>query len=182
MGDQVAEMQSAGKQTDQLIGTMRDTAIRELRACVCLSNAVIEFRQERAPEIRIYIKNYGKTPAYDVRWWTETWIAEYPPKQPLPKPPPNFVTAISVLAPGGKPHTMVTLQNPPIPEDQMPKLGTRELTLYAYGKVTYRDAFGNERYTEYRLMHGGLEPIHMRDKNGIKVGLLKTDLEGNEAT
>jgi hypothetical protein len=63
----------------------------------------------------------------------------------------------------------------------MPKLGTMELTLYAYGKVTYRDAFGNQRYTRYRLMHGGGEQIHLRDKNGIAVGLLKPDYEGNEA-
>jgi hypothetical protein len=171
----------AGKQTDRIIENMRDTAMRELRAYVCMSEAVIEFRQERAPEVMVYIKNCWKPPAYDVRWWNQMWLADYSPKAALPEPPPNFVTTASLLAPGEKPHVMLARPDEPFPEQLMPKLGTPECTLFVYGKVVYRDAFGFQRYTRYRLMYGGLEPIHPRDKGGIKVSLLKPDLEGNEA-
>jgi hypothetical protein len=176
------QMIKAGEQTDKLIETMRDTAIREQRAYVCLSHAKIEFRQERAPEIQVYMKNFGKTPAYDVRWWIHVWIAEYPLREKLPEPPSTFQTAVSIFAPGGDPHIMVTRHDPPIPEDMMSHVGTEKGTIFVYGKVIYKDAFGNNRFTNYRLTYGGSEPVHPRQNPlGFKVDLLKTDREGNEA-
>jgi len=54
--------------------------------------------------------------------------------------------------------------------------------LYAYGKITYEDGFGNEWYTEYRLAFGGSERQHLRLENNIGVAFLRADGQGNEAT
>src|ERR1017187_392837 len=182
MERQIAQAAEGGKQTDQIIETMSDNAVRELRAYVCLSHAKIEFRQERAPEMQVYMKNFGKTPAYDVRWWIHTWIGPYPLQEKLPEPPSDFQTAVSTLAPGGDPHIMVTRRTPPIQGGVMHLIGTAQGTIYVYGKLTYRDCFGNPQFTNFRLLHGGSEPIYPRSKDGMTVALLKPDREGNEAS
>lgn len=179
---QASQMIRAGAQTERIIGSMTDTAVRELRAYVCLSGALIKFKQERAPEVQIHMKNCGKTPAYEMRWWIHQWIAVHPLNQILPEPPENFPMSTTTLPPGEKPHMMLTKVPTPIPEQLMPLFGTPQMTLYIYGRVTYKDAFGNSRYTNYRLMYGGKEsaaPLH--EENGILTGLLRPDTEGNEA-
>jgi hypothetical protein len=90
-------------------------------------------------------------------------------------------SSISVLGPGEEPFATVK-QYPVFPEESMAIIGTPELTLYIYGKIIYRDAFENERYTEYRLIFGGNERQGLRDKNGIGVAFLRGDTEGNNAT
>jgi len=180
MREQLGQMESAGKQTNDVIEIMRDTALRELRAYVCMSEALIEFRQERAPEVQIHIKNCGKTPAYDVEMWIGVVLGPYPGPLTLPPPPEGFRKSKSLLAPGEKPHAMV-FRHSVMTEQQITILGTSQLTMFVYGDITYRDAFGKQRITRYRLMYGGTEPMRLRDKGGMAVGFLKPDKIGNEA-
>jgi hypothetical protein len=180
MQAQLGQMESAGKQTNDVIEIMRDTAARELRAYVCMSEAMIEFRQERAPEVQVHIKNCGKTPAYDVEMWIGVALGPYPGPITLSPPPEGFKKSKSLLAPGEKPHAMV-FRHPVMTEQQMSILGTSQLTMFVYGDIRYRDAFGKQRITRYRLMYGGVEPMRLRDKGGMPVGFLKPDTIGNEA-
>jgi len=72
-------------------------------------------------------------------------------------------------------------QYPEFSEESMP-LGTPKLTLYTYGKITYRDIFKNEWFTNYRLIFGGSELHRLRLENNIPVAVLRVDTEGNDAT
>jgi hypothetical protein len=174
------EMQAAGKQTERIIATMTDTAVRELRAYVGITTARITFFQERAPLIEILIKNSGKTPAYDAGMWISGRLGPYPLDMPLPPPPAGFLTSRSILAPGEEPHAMVW-KHPIIDEDDMPILGTPELTIFIFGEIVYRDAFGYPRFTRFRLLYGGVERANRWDENGVAVTFLRADTEGNEA-
>lgn len=181
MGQQVTEMQSAGKQTDQLLETMRETAIRDQRAYVCMDSARIVFKKERAPEVHVYLKNFGKTPAYDVRMWIGGATGPYPAPEPLKPAPDELPMGVSVLPPGAKPYTMIW-RSDEIPQQVMPILGTKAFTIYVYGKITYRDAFKKQRSTKYRLIFGGREPHGtVVNEAGYRMGNMKTDSEGNEA-
>jgi hypothetical protein len=91
---QRVQMVKAGEQTDELLQTMRDTAMREQRAYVCISSAQIAFVQERAPEVQIRIRNYGKTPAYDVQMWIGGAFGYYPPPEELKPPGPGFISQV----------------------------------------------------------------------------------------
>jgi hypothetical protein len=86
----------------------------------------------------------------------------------------------SILGPGEEPHAMIR-QYRAFSREAMRIIGTPQLTLYIHGRITYRDAFENERYTDYRLMFGGIEPHRLRNDNGIGVAFLRADTEGNEA-
>src|SRR5207245_7595708 len=129
-----------------------DAAVRQLRAYVCLSGALIAFKKANAPEVQVDMKNCGQTPAYDVRQWIHTWIEEHPLKVALPEPPADFPMSIAILLPGGN-NMMVIERKPPISQEILNVLGTSQATLYIYGKLTYKDAFGHYRNTDYRLIH-----------------------------
>ena len=69
-----------------------------------------------------------------------------------------------------------------IPPTFLPVLGTPQATIYVFGRTTYLDIFGHEWYTDYRLIHGGPEPVRLENKDGVMVGKLRTDTSGNKAT
>jgi hypothetical protein len=62
-----AAKSSAGA-AERTVKTMEDTAERQLRAYVYVANAsILEANSEYRPNIRIKFKNFGRTPAYEVR-------------------------------------------------------------------------------------------------------------------
>jgi hypothetical protein len=159
------------------INQAKDTAQRQLRAYVCVHESLLKFphvgiespvhipiedmpnilrhkasRNDLPPgriEAQIHFKNCGQTPAYDVRMWIRTWFGAYPLEAALPKPPKDFRMSSAVLGPGGK-TIMISPEKPELTKEQMNLLGARpEYTMYIYGQVAYRDAFGKDRFTNY---------------------------------
>ena len=178
--NQLLELQKSREQTEHMIDIMDDTRVRQLRAYVSVSSAIITFPRPDAPQAQLEIKNCGNTPAYDVRQWTHMWIEDYPLKVVLPVPPPDFKMASAILQQGCV-HTMVLKKYPPVPAESIKLIGTPEGTVYVYGKIMYRDAFGKERSTNYRLMYGGPESIHNMPESKALEHILRPDVEGNDA-
>ncbi len=58
-------------------------------------------------------------------------------------------------------------------------LGTILKTVYVYGRITCKDAFGTDRRTGYRLIFSGKKTT---DTRGVLIGMLAHDTEGNDAT
>lgn len=190
---QLAEIKSAQQQTDRLIehaGTQstaardsldlsRDTAKKQLRAYVCVDSAVVTFPQPDVPKAQVHFRNSGQTPAYDCWGWINTWFAEHPLNEALPSPPSDFKMATEVLAPG-RTSIFIAPSKPPLATQWLALLGTPKLTLYVYGEVHYREAFGGQQSTEYRLICGGPEGIEKVP--GKEEWRLMADIEGNKAT
>jgi hypothetical protein len=79
----------------------------------------------------------------------------------------------TVLPPGGElGHDMP--KDPPVALNEVELLGTPLGTIYVYGEVRYHDIEGNERVSEFRMMHGGGEPTGRQH--------LKPDHDGNRIT
>jgi len=157
-----------------------DTAQRQLRAYVCLSGSQITF-ERTLPVAQIEIKNCGSTPAYDVRQWTGIRIEAHPLSVSLDPPPQGFNMSSAIIPPNGW-HGMRVPARHPIPPHLAPLIGTPAGTIYVYGEVRYKDAFGHERFTRYRLIHGGTEgPLPPRVVEGKTVFHVKPDTEGNDA-
>jgi hypothetical protein len=189
IADQTAQTKKAAEaardsviEAKNSLSLSRDTAQRQLRAYVCVESAFLKFPERNITEPRVYFKNSGQTPAYNVRGWIHTWFAEYPPQEVFPVPPHDFVMAKTILGPGTK-TTFVAARKSV--EPQLAEfLGTPQLTLYVYGEVHYNDAFGIDRTTKYRLIHGGPEGIRkITGKDGMaEKWILMPDTHGNEAT
>jgi len=178
--NQEAQMIQAGKQTERIISQMNETTQRQLRAYICVSTALLKFQRPDVPEVQIHLKNFGQTPAYDVSGWIHMWIEEYPLSIALPEPPEAFPKSKEIMGPNCV-RIFVNAKNPPIPTQSLPLLGTVKGTIFAYGEVRYKDAFGVERYTKYRLIYGGREGVRNRTVKGVVTALLKPDTDGNEA-
>lgn len=173
---QELQMIEAGNQTKEIIMQMKNTAVRDLRAYVGVSKIKLDLDNMRIPIGLVEIQNFGKTPAYKVRHWTGVGVQPYPPIT-LPEIPSMEDASVSVIFPQVKNTGSVALKKA-LPLGAA--IGTQELTVYVYGKVTYEDAFGNERYFRFRFVFGGTEePVFFRE-SGKVWGAMRPDVEGNE--
>jgi hypothetical protein len=164
------------------VAQMRNTADKQLRAYVCVSSALLKFPQPDIPEGQVHFKNCGQTPAYTLQGWIHTWFSEHPLKEVLPTAPDDFRKGSETLPPGGT-TIFVAPGKPPLPPLNLAVLGRKEFTLYIYGEVRYRDIFGRDQFTRFRLIHGGAEGTrNVLGKDGSEQWLLKPDAEGNEAS
>lgn len=164
------------------VAQMADTAQRQLRAYVLVSSALMKFPTPNVPEAQVHLRNFGQTPAYDLEGWIGMYIGDFPLRTALPQAPPNLRKGKEPLAPG-RVSIHVVPRDPPVPPQLLPLLGTVDGTIWAYGEITYKDAFANVRHTRFRLMYGGpggARPI--KGPEGAITGYLMTaDTEGNEA-
>jgi hypothetical protein len=157
---------------------MADTAQRELRAYICLANALLKFYGPNLFEGQVTMKNCGKTPAYKVDPRILTWIGECPLPSEFELPWPANIGAAeetAVLGPDQE-HILIRLRDP-VAEIGSP-LGRPNATVYVYGVVMYEDAFGKKQSTKFCLTWGG----RMTRRNGEDWGVLQSYSEGNDAT
>jgi len=80
----------------------------------------------------------------------------------------------SLLGSGATHDMQIKHPQPIIKPSFVDEIGTPEGTIYVYGEICYKDVFGNEHFTKYRLMHGGPEKP--------PPGVLSPCEEGNEAS
>ena len=168
----------AAKATEDSVELAADTAQRQLRAYVCLSVALMKFYGPNQFEAQLTFKNSGQTPAYKVDHRILTWIGpRNSPYADFPQPDNLNVRGISgTLGPGeGVILTRMRDSWGNLPEGP---LGTPVKSVYAYGIVTYEDAFGKERFTRFCLIWDG----RLTNRNGEQWGVLGTYSEGNDAT
>jgi hypothetical protein len=128
----------------------------------------------QGPIARISIKNTGQTPAFRVIHWGNSCFREFPLASPLPPKPPNMRPLNSILGPGIISTKNFNIPNPLTPQE-IARLRAGTGAIYVYGEILYRDAFGKEHFTRYRLMH------HLISGTlGISTDLTFCE-EGNEA-
>jgi hypothetical protein len=125
------------------------------------------------PVAYVQIKNAGQTPAYEVLHWGHICVREYPLTSALPSP--KFIAKnASILGPGIVATKYLFLATP-LTAQEISDLSVGNVAIYVYGEIRYKDAFGTERFTKYRLMH------HVgQGAIGVNTGLTFAD-EGNEA-
>ena len=143
-----------------LLGTfwlMRDTARRQLRAYVCFESGFLKFAGENSRDVEAHvgIKNYGQTPAHNVKHWVRAQVVSYPLREELPKPPPNIPVSASELPPNER---SLAIERPEgrLGKEPIVVLGiTLQRTVCVYGRIEYTDVFGKPWHGEYRLIYGG---------------------------
>jgi hypothetical protein len=157
----------------------RDTEKRQLRAYVFLESirtAGMSEDSARDLSATIVFKNFGQTPAYNVRHTSSLKFADYPPpmtvfdydatKRPIP---------VDTLGPQGGARNVVRSTETDLmsgsERKQLMKAQTK--AIYVFGTISYEDAFGVKRCTSYRFMAGG-------DSEILDGDMLRMD-SGNEA-
>jgi len=152
---------------------MGDTAEKQLRAYVYPVSAERYRDETGAYVIRLKIKNAGQTPAYDCsRYMIEAISDGFPQlpenfdKIPIPTHIPK-----SPIPPGETIEFFVNATElTPSKEGQ---IMVGRAAIYLFGKITYRDAFGNSQLSNFRLVCTG---------EWMSRGVFAPCQDGNEAT
>jgi hypothetical protein len=138
--------------TRELVQGAEDTARRQLRAYVFLDQMTIA-DPLGTPRISIRIKNFGSTPAYSVVFWCEGALREYPLTGGLVRSRAQDAP-ISDIGPTGALQTDI-LWDAPIQEPDKAALTSRTKAIYVFGRIDYRDSFGQRWFSEFRFIEGG---------------------------
>jgi hypothetical protein len=174
---QARQLSRHAAHTENLVATARDTAERQLRAYLQVTpdqNSVVWINTVHIPACRVFVKNAGQTPAYEVQADGAINPAPFPLREPLSEflsPEEQFRLVIHP----GEGHTINFIGDRLLTEDEVDRLVPgKDLRLYLYGQVRYKDAFGKDRYTRFRMSTGS----EVRDDQS-RFGYCD---QGNEAT
>jgi hypothetical protein len=134
---------------------MEDTAERELRAYVCVESSTgADSREDPSwPTFIINLKNFGKTPAFDVVTWMGVSVQDYPATK-FPSPPDEEPRCRNMLGPECKTNVVGSFRRKCTPEEVAAIIGGTK-AIYILGRITYRDAFGKDRVTNCQLVWCG---------------------------
>jgi hypothetical protein len=102
----------------------------------------------------VVFKNTGQTPAYDVNILIGIDFREYPLLSTLNT---HYVTPIIAggkgpIPQGGVVISQLTMEKP-LTHDEIKQLSAGTHAIYVTGKITYKDTFGNERFTKFLAFH-----------------------------
>jgi hypothetical protein len=158
---------------------MEDTAKRQLRAYVGLTETAVKFTADGKLEAQMFFKNGGQTPAYDVRSWVHPLVDDYPLTYDIGHPPAEMPLAVGII-PSQEQQIMVA-PGLALPQEIIDRLSRRDFAFYVIGEVNYRDIFKDRHILRYRLVFGGPAGTRTtKDTNGVKLGMLCMDIRGNE--
>jgi hypothetical protein len=147
---QAATAQLHAETAQATLQTMQDTARRQLRAYVLVSGAKVLNPADPTKRIfQLSIKNFGQTPAHDLKFWVGAGIKDYPLTEKLDTPSEDMKRAVDVLAPG-----RLSIMEVPVATTAWAELAlaNKAGAIYGHGQVTYLDAFNAERKTNFRMM------------------------------
>jgi hypothetical protein len=126
----------------------KSTAEHELRAYLHIHDIrMSEMNSGFDPNIQIAIRNFGQTPAREITNTLNVVAATQPMEGTFT---PGNIYELADLAPGQQVFSQTTL-----PSNQWatwkPNIVAKTLTFYVFGRIDYVDAFGEPRFSEYRL-------------------------------
>jgi hypothetical protein len=151
--------------------SVADNGRRQLRAYVFPDQANLVWQgTSKPPTAEIGIKNSGQTPAYRLSTATAVVVGDFPLQGDLRSPPmPDNHT---VVPPNGNYALSVPMAQP-LTGDQLKSIQKGTQAIYAFGEISYVDAFDECRITRYRFYYSGLG-----GEVGSRVALTYLD-EGN---
>jgi hypothetical protein len=192
---QTVQAMRQAKAAEDQIAVAADTERRQLRAYVFITQSILPIDPSNNLIFRAVIKNFGQTPAYDFMNWTCLAVRDTSFETPVfPKHPVSDLTnraksldttgklqnftgeTKSIIPPSdvkhkiGAPFCDPVATRPLTPEERS-GIESGNKTLYAFGQITYRDAFREQRQTQYRLF--------LLDPKGLREGVLGDAREGN---
>jgi hypothetical protein len=87
---------------------MEQTSIQELRAYVLVSGAQTMRFDDQIKEVQLSIRNFGKTPAHNVKMWMGTHVREFPLSSEFQLPPEALRMGNDIIGPSSIPSFFQT--------------------------------------------------------------------------
>jgi hypothetical protein len=122
------------------------------RAYVLISSAKPEFGSERHVMVEFEVTNYGNTPANHVRVSYRLEVLESEPES-LNETTIDWENPRSSIIAPHSPHPVPYRIQLNMSHEQRRAYNMKELRLYFWGVVRYRDIFGQVHHTRFRRIH-----------------------------
>ena len=148
-------LDSTGKQ----IAVMRDQEIRQLRAYVYIN----EMSPAKNYSRELSFKNVGVTPAYNYQSITFTQAISLANPVFIAPPPDTsnhskFTIPDKTLYPGESAVVVTALKT--FNKDTLDAIKKGKFAVFIWGGIFYKDAFGIERYKNFRMRYGWRDPTN----------------------
>lgn len=148
--------------TRDLVHDAKDTAERQLRAYVYIKEATADFADNKVWSARIVFRNFGQTPAYQIGTPTNFFPAAIAESYDFPSVPLDLVASESDIGPGQE-ISVFARANKAFTTEEAANFRAGKWVIFVRGRVTYRDAFGNDRFTQFSMRyapeHGGFDAL-----------------------
>jgi hypothetical protein len=165
--------------TVRLVKETKNTGERQLRAYVLMEGCGIkDVSVGKMPVASVLIKNFGQTPAHDVKAILSRLVFEVYNNAMLPPliPDNERPRTGDVIGPGGQRTYIFGNPDWPLDAQKFDQLGAGTHAIFAYGKLQYRDAFEVDRVTNFCLYCAGPAGL------GFTGSALRAYGDGNNAT
>lgn len=104
------------------------------------------------PGVIVAVKNLGQTPSYFTRHWCAIEVAPIADEQKMIGPTDLSDLDCAALGPGGE-MTANRWLNRSITKEEHDGIKKGTHAIFVFGRVTYRDAFGDIYWTTYRMRY-----------------------------
>jgi hypothetical protein len=104
-------------------------------------------------DIEMDIKNFGQTPAYGVQADFDFTIVDTTSAYSFAFPTPRIVGRRNDIGPGH--YFKIRVALPDLRSEVWTLFKQRQKTLFVWGRVTFTDAFGHERWMTFRMFQDG---------------------------
>jgi hypothetical protein len=145
--------------TRALVRSAEHTAERQLRAYVGLeATKLIELNGPKGPRVRLRVKNFGLTPAYDVVVISGLAFDSFPRDRLPPIPPTDLIQPKYPLSPTNR-ITQFNFLNRQLAQTEVDAFTSGAAALYLLGRIEYRDAFKKPHWYCFKMFLGGRATI-----------------------
>lgn len=147
--------QNMAAQTTIMASDTRGIGESQIRAYLhCASISVNTDAPEYTTSIEVH--NFGQTPAKNAIIWCHTWVSSYPLKDTLPDAPQSEIMTFSCTdMPPGFSYHFRQPHGCALNDFSIREIEAKRAAFYVYGKSTYKDVFGNDRWSRFLYFYQG---------------------------
>jgi hypothetical protein len=149
--------------TRSLVQGAEKTAEQQMRAYIYVKEAnMVSQGDNQFWQAKIVFKNFGQTPAYGVVTPTDFYKSVKSSKYDFEEPPADLITPTNDWGPGQEVIVLSKSDKALTPEEAA-HFRNGSWVIFIHGIVKYRDAFGNNRFTKFRMQY---RPDGLLDAHG----------------
>jgi len=166
----------------------RETAKIQLRPYLHVRRLAISNFEQFPMNIPFIAINYGETPAHDAKLFTnmqivhmDTWDGT------VTEPKPSMWNSSAPVAKGEKyisydrPFDKLPTNQLELQRNILNSIRSGETALVLNGRIEYKDDFGNQYHSNYKVILGGPNPPHLQNIDGEDLYPMAYLPDGNEA-
>ncbi|HEV2628794.1 MAG TPA: hypothetical protein VGV41_09140 [Pseudolabrys sp.] len=172
MQDVAKAVANSAKAANESTTLFREANVRQMRAYVTVGLGGVVRQDTKTNyhfEVRMVLQNLGNTPAYNVRTVSRAGIFDFPPPKNFPFPMIDATVPKGAVVGPHQNYIITAFADKLYSDEDINEVeyGSKK-RLYVYGAITYEDAFGIKRHTNFCQVILYLKNNGFMSQNSVK--------------